>query len=597
MSDSLKSVSISTPIFITATTGGIGSEIVSSASATTSSLPSALGNLSAGNILAGVVVDHGRGKVILKTDRGLLQLTTSLALKLGSEVLLEVQSVGAQIHFAVVSVDHRPPATIGTDLASSSQSLIADVLAVPDDEQAPPSSNPRTTIIGRLLTAEIITPSEVRNPSLKVDSIPGLLRRIASLTATVGNAAATDVSDSIQSTTERLPIIPNVEALERILAAVGNLAPDVVETLLDGSNPAAPQPPTTNDSEPQTASPSPRADLSTMENINGGNEAGTPVPSPKFIAIRPLEVLSPPTGGLGSTSLLHPQTTGSDSITLFGTVVRSDANSAELSTPLGTLRLSNVAGLKEGSEIAFEIVTDEAQRGKSPILSTAAAISQRTLTAEPPRDWSALRDIASALAQNTAINTDLILPKAGEMLGPAMLAFIANLRSGGSAKTWLGKSNVDALDDAVRDRLLDRLDSELSAESHTSGKLNGDGWQTTGVPIADGQHITEIRIHTQKRRNNHEGNEDSGGSRFVIEATLSALGPLQLDGLVRMRRFDLIVRTAQALPDDMRRDIETLFVNSLSATDHLGGVSFRSDAMIWHSAVNNHKPHRSGVIA
>lgn len=596
MSDSLKSVSISTPILITATTGGIGSEIVSSASATTSSLPSALGNLSAGNILAGVVVDRGRGNVILKTDRGLLQLTTSLALKLGSEVLLEVQSVGAQIHFAVVSVDHRPPATIGTDLASSSQSLIADVLAVPDDEQAPPSSNPRTTIIGRLLTAEIITPSEVRNPSLKVDSIPGLLRRIASLTATVGNAAATDVSDSIQSTTERLPIIPNVEALERILAAVGNLAPDVVETLLDGSNPAAPQPPTTNDSEPQTASPSPRADLSTMENINGGNKAATPAPSPKFIAIRPLEVLSPPAGGLGPTSLLHPQATGSDSITLFGTVVRSNANSAELSTPLGTLRLSNVGDLKEGSAIAFEIVTDEAQRG-SPILSMVAAIPQRTLTAEPPHDWPALRNIASALTQNTAINTDLILPKVGEMLGPAMLAFIVNLRSGGNAKTWLGKSNIDALDDAVRDRLLDGLDGELSAESRTSGKLNDDGWQTTAVPIADGQHITEIRIHTQKRRNNHEGNEDSGGSRFVIEATLSALGPLQLDGLVRMHRFDLIVRTARPLPDDMRHNIETLFANSLSATNHLGGVSFRSDASIWHSAINNHKPHRSGVIA
>lgn len=598
MSDALKPVSIPAAVAVTATAGGNSGEIISSASATTSNLPSALGNLSAGNVLAGIVVDRGRGNVILKTDRGFLQLTTNLALKLGSEVLLEVQSVGAQMRFTVVSVDHRPPSMVGNDLTSAQQ-LSTSAIAVPDDDRATLAPGVRSAIIGRLLTAEIVVPSWPGNPPFSADSIPVLLRRIASLTETLGNTASSNASAAINDVAERLPIVPNAEALERILTAVGGLAPDVVEALLDGPNSTTPARPAAVDNEAQPAGATLRNNVTTMETANGGNDVGVSATTPKLIAIRLLEVLGPMAGGLGPTGLLRPQATGNDSITLFGTVAHADANSAELTTPLGTLRLPNAPGLQIGSEIAFEIVADAASREKTQAFSAtmATTMPQRTLTAEPPHDWPALRDIISALAQNTAINTDMILPKAGEMLGPALLAFFANLRTGGNAKAWLGKSNIDALDETVRDRLLDRLDGELSAESHIAGSPNSDGWQTTAVPIADGQRITEIRIHTQRRRKNHDGNEEANGSRFVIEATLSALGPLQLDGLVRMRRFDLIVRTARALPDEMRRDIETLFATSLSASGHLGGVSFRNDAAAWLNAVSGHEVRRSGVIA
>ena len=595
MSEALKSVSVSTPVPISTTTSGVGSEAISSASAATSSLPAALVNLSTGNILAGVVVERGRSNVILRTDRGLLQLTTNLALKLGSEVLLEVQSVGAQVRFTVVSVDHRPPTLIGTDQASSSQSPIPGVRPAADDDPANAAS--RSTIIGRLLTAEIVAPSELDNSPPNIDSIPVLLRRIAALTATLGSAASADASGTLPGTTTRLPIIPNVEALERVLAAIGNLAPDVVETLLDGPTPALPVSMDPAEGEPRTGSAPPRTDPSSLGNSDGGREASEVVPTPKFIVIRPLEVLNPSAGGLGPTSSLHPQATGNDSITLFGTIVRSDVNSTEIATPLGTLRLPNVTGLKEGGEIAFEIVTDAIPRGNTSALSATATMPQRTLTADPPRDWPALRDVASALNQSASINIDTIVPKAGEMLGPALLVFLANLRNGGNAKAWLGKSNVDALDEAVRERLIDRLDDELAAESRIAGARDNDGWQTTAVPIADGQRMTEIRIHTQNRRKDRDGSDETNGSRFVIETALSALGPMQLDGLVRSRRFDLIVRTVRALPEQMRRDIEILFAQSLSTTDHIGGVSFRCDAAAWLGPIKDSQSRRSGVIA
>jgi hypothetical protein len=547
-------------------------------------------------MVAGVVIDRGRGNVILKTDRGLLQLATNLALKLGSEVLLEVQSVGAQMRFTVVSVDHRPASLVGADVASPSQDLMPDGLVVPDDGPALlTGANSRSTIIGRLLTAELVTASGLNHPSLNIDSIPSLLRRITTLTATLGSAASTDASDTSTGVAVRLPVIPNVEALERILAAVGTLAPDVVEALLgEATVPESALPTADATSTTGTAL---RPDPTNAKTIDSGPQADTGSTPPKLIAIRPLEVLNPPAGGLGPSGLLHPQATDSDSITLFGTVVRSDAHITELSTPLGTLRLSNAVGLSEGTVIAFEIVTEAVPGGAIPVSSPTTAIPQRTLTAEPPHDWAALRDVASALAQNPAINTDTIVPKAGAMLGPALLALFTNLKCGGNAKTWLGKTNVDGLDAAVRDRLLDRLDGELAAQARAANAPDRDGWQTTAVPIADGQRMAEIRIHTQNRRKNSGGNDETNSRRFVIETTLTALGPLQLDGLVRPHRFDLIVRTTLALPDEMRRDIETLFSQSLSGTDHNGGVSFRSDAAAWINAGKDSLSQRSGVIA
>jgi hypothetical protein len=172
------------------------------------------------------------------------------------------------------------------------------------------------------------------------------------------------------------------------------------------------------------------------------------------------------------------------------------------------------------------------------------------------------------------INT--IVPKPGPMLGPALLAFLIGLRGGGNARAWLGTA-ADNLDPSDGPRLIDRVSDELSAQARVASVTDRNGWQTMAVPLLDGGRLGEIRVHVQKRRKSDKDG-DQPGSRFIVEATLSALGPLQLDGLVRTSRFDLIVRTARPLPSPVRRDIETLFNQSLSDTAYRGGVSFRGEA-------------------
>jgi hypothetical protein len=585
----------------------VGASAVTTASANAASLPPALANLAAGNVLAGIVVERSRSAVLLKTDKGLLQLTTNLPLKVGAEVVLEVQLVGAQLRFAIVSVDQRVPQSASAD---STQELARNAGQIPpspgrgDGRASPAASSTPLPLIGRTVTAVIIAPPETAGPSLGTDPIPTLLRRMEVLATTLGTTTPTLARTT--HTLESLPLIPSTEALKTILTTIAPSSPEVVEALLATplKSPAAPETTTgkaalppdgdaTSDATRQLQRVDVKPATASVVNAPAPEASVDPVMrSPKLITIRLLDVLAPTMVDMRPLSARVIPT--SDSITLIGTVVTDDAPNVEIATPIGTLRLPGTAGVAIGAKIAFEVLArphDPAIRPEQPLSNAPAALPQRTLAADPPKDWPALRELIAALPQDG--DDGVLVPKPGPTLGPALLAFLTGLRSGGNAKAWLGSAAVDSLESSGRTRLLERLGDELGAQARAAAIPDSDGWQTMAVPILDGDRFNEVRFHIQKRRKSDQSNEESG-SRFVVEATLSTLGPLQLDGLVRAQRIDLIVRTARPLPGLMRRNIEALFAQSLMDSTYRGGVSFRDAPAL--SAMRTQDVRGPGVI-
>ncbi len=57
---------------------------------------------------------------------------------------------------------------------------------------------------------------------------------------------------------------------------------------------------------------------------------------------------------------------------------------------------------------------------------------------------------------------------------------------------------------------------------------------------------------------------------------LSRLGPLQLDGMVKGRRFDLIIRSHAPLDEALRAELTGVFADSLSAVGFAGTLGFQS---------------------
>ena len=88
--------------------------------ATVTNLPRSLANLTVGAVINGVVVERqAKGLVVLRTERGTLTIHTLLPLKIGSEVTLQVQSVGTQMQAIILSVDNKPVRGAGLQRAAA----------------------------------------------------------------------------------------------------------------------------------------------------------------------------------------------------------------------------------------------------------------------------------------------------------------------------------------------------------------------------------------------------------------------------------------------------------------------------------------------
>jgi hypothetical protein len=79
----------------------------------------------------------------------------------------------------------------------------------------------------------------------------------------------------------------------------------------------------------------------------------------------------------------------------------------------------------------------------------------------------------------------------------------------------------------------------------------------------------------RRGRKDDKGGGHKDGARFIIDAELSRLGPLQLDGLVRLPQFDLAVRSRDSLPPELRANITEIFNDAMQMTKLRGSVAFQ----------------------
>jgi hypothetical protein len=88
--------------------------------------------------------------------------------------------------------------------------------------------------------------------------------------------------------------------------------------------------------------------------------------------------------------------------------------------------------------------------------------------------------------------------------------------------------------------------------------------------------LEQIRLFVRDSRDEEgEAGEQEPGTRFVVEVDFSRLGPFQFDGLSRRKNIDLIVRTQEKLPDDMRRDISRIYGDTVTALGVAGTIAFQ----------------------
>ena len=130
------------------------------------------------------------------------------------------------------------------------------------------------------------------------------------------------------------------------------------------------------------------------------------------------------------------------------------------------------------------------------------------------------------------------------------------------------------------------------------------GWRMIEIPVLSGDVLSRIRLAVRKQQDEDEKDNTPASrtenTRFIIESNFSQLGQFQFDGLAfeKQRRFDLIIRTSAALPDDIYTHIMSLFKTTLHNLDYSGTININFKEKFikpWEDEENT--VSRKGILA
>jgi hypothetical protein len=166
-----------------------------------------------------------------------------------------------------------------------------------------------------------------------------------------------------------------------------------------------------------------------------------------------------------------------------------------------------------------------------------------------------------------------------------LLFLLGALRSG----TWPGAAVDRALSAAGHDRLRVRL-AEDTAEWRRLGAEDGSGdWRVFMLPVLDRDAVRPVQIYVRR----HDAHSPAEGARFLVEAEIGRFGPLQLDGLLRKPRFDVVLRSQRELDAALRQTVSSIFRDAAAAEGLTGDISFRT---VPRFAVSPREALRSPVV-
>lgn len=314
------------------------------------------------------------------------------------------------------------------------------------------------------------------------------------------------------------------------------------------------------------------------------------LPAGSTLAVTVNSVL-PPAPGQATTPTPGLQPLPGGGVTLTATVVGSTAAGQPLlQTSFGLVTIPGAQGLPTGTGVTLGLSptalggAEAAARAALGLTSGGGAAGTAAAAGQPGglgRSWPALTEAFVQLSQtNPALAQTLLqtaIPQPGPQLAGALLFFMAALR-GGDVRGWMGDQAARALGGRDgRNPLLSRLGDDMGQMTRTGTDAAGNEWRAFYIPLFDGRDLQQIRLFMRDPTEEGEGGKDgASGHRFLIDLDLSKLGALQLDGLARTERLDLIVRTHRALPRDIKAEIVRLFEETAERVGLKGQVSFQA---------------------
>ena len=264
-----------------------------------------------------------------------------------------------------------------------------------------------------------------------------------------------------------------------------------------------------------------------------------------------------------------------------------------LETPIGRLVANWPPGLQqpaEGTKLNVEFAVLQAMA--KPTAADAGPLKSNVPLA---REWPALKeafkslaDAAPALARRVL---DEAIPRPCPKLALQIMSYLGADRT--DARSLLGEAITTALERSGRGDILQQLDGDLK-EMQRQAAAPGD-WRVAYVPFQDGGELRQLRIFSRREQSKDKKEHDS--KRFVVEVAFSELGDVQIDGLMRKPKLEMMLRTHKQIPVDLRDEIEVVFLEGCTLAGLAGRLYFQASERFPVNPIEEIAHQTQGVVA
>jgi hypothetical protein len=554
--------------------------------------PAGLDRLGHGDLLQGRVVGQDQaGRMLVKTDLGVLKIATPQTLPEGTEVTLQIRHAGGNLQVLILRAQPSPPQAGAPPVVPPSGAdgraplpdavvrgqPVKAIIQAPTSTATPLPGVPariapgtelavRVTSVGTLSTPPAVaTGAATPGPQTAPVSLGG----IETLGRPTSAASPPHAASTAQPPPGGASVATNAGANAGRATASGTGVPSRLAAPGSPPGPAsAAQPPAAVSVVEAARSVTVALDSATNKpTVLNAHPIRPGAVTPPSTAVRPLASaaiaasLPTPSGGEAAPLRITGQVTG-----------MTRAGQPILQTALGIITLATPTTLPAGGSVALEIVG----------LSNAAMSSTGTAA---PASGQAGGGSATLPVPGTGMvawdgpvialgDLRLQVPETGPRLVPAILLFLAAIK-GGRISNWLagtdpgdpwGPSGLDG----------DKPGPDASAFVRRVDNAAGE-WRLFLLPLLHAGLRSQVRLYLRSK----DGEDAAPGvlgrhkaTRFVIEAEISSLGGVQFDGFVAAKRFDLNFRSRVPVGPVLRLGIAEIYEAALSNEGWTGQLNF-----------------------
>ncbi len=199
--------------------------------------------------------------------------------------------------------------------------------------------------------------------------------------------------------------------------------------------------------------------------------------------------------------------------------------------------------------------------------------------------WPVMDDMFQSLSQSSSPMAQMlarVLPSPANPsgIGAAALLFIASVRAG-DISGWLGDKKIEALTKSGKETLVKRLMQDAGNAVQSNTDSSTPEWRSYPIPMLWQNEISKVMLHIKHDREADGKDGKEGSTRFIMDLSLNRMGEVQLDGLLRGKRLDLLVRTQMPISLSMQDAMKKAYADALQGTDIFGELGFQGDIKGW----------------